>query len=120
MERLLGSLEQGVDPTGAVNLEDRGEELVLTAQVPGLGEKDIDLSITGDSVVLRGRRVITVPEGYTATMRERNNFTVQRAYRLPTLIDADRAEATLKHGVLTVTLPKAAEARPRTINVRAS
>jgi len=100
--------------------EDEGSQLKLTANLPGLSEKDLDLKLTADRVMLRGERRITVPEGYKVRRSERNSYVVERNLRLPVRIDPDKAEATLNNGVLTVTLPKADSAKPRSIAVRAS
>jgi len=128
MDRLFSGYENSLGQAGKpdsvlendLRLEDRGEKLVLTASLPGLTDKELDLSITGDSVVLRAERTLKAPEGYSCQFSERASFALHRAYRLPVPVDADQAEATLKDGLLTVTLPKAAEAKPRSIAVKAS
>ena len=100
--------------------EDEGSQLKLTANLPGLSEKELDLKLTADSVILRGERKVSVPEGYKVRRRERQSYVFERNIRLPVRIDPDKAEATLNNGVLTVTLPKADAAKPRSITVRAS
>lgn len=128
MDRLFSGYENSLGLSGSstahaltdVSLEDRGESLVLTAALPGLSDKDLDLSITGDSVVLRAERKLSEPEGYSCHLRERGSFSMHRAYRLPVRVNAEKAEATLKDGMLTVTLPKAADAQPRAITVKSS
>jgi len=100
--------------------EDEGSQLKLTANLPGLSEKELDLKLTRDRVMLRGERKVSVPEGYKVRRSERQSYVVERNIRLPVRIDPDKAEATLNNGVLTVTLPKADAAKPRSITVRAS
>lgn len=100
-------------------LRDEGEAFVVRAEVPGLSEKDIDVTVTGDTLSLHGERKADVPEGYTAHRKERSNFTFSRSFVLPTKVDAEKASATVKNGVLELTLPKAAEAQPRKIAVKA-
>jgi len=100
--------------------EDEGSQLKLTANLPGLSEKDLDLKLTTDRMMLRGERKVTVPEGYKVRRSERQAYVVERNIRLPVKIDPDKAEASLTNGVLTVTLPKADAAQPRSVTVRAS
>jgi len=93
---------------------------VLEADVPGLTEKDIQLTVTQDSLGLSGERKLDALEGYSVHRRERGAQRFSRAWALPTHVDSERVEASVKNGVLTVTLPKAAEARPRQIAIKAS
>jgi HSP20 family protein len=101
-------------------LRDTGTELVLEADVPGLTDKDIQLNVTQDTLGLAGERKADAPEGYSVHRRERGFQRFSRAWALPTRVDTERVEATVKNGVLTVTLPKAADARPRQISVKTS
>jgi len=100
--------------------KDEGSHLRLTASLPGLSEKELELKLTADRVMLRGERRVSVPEGYKVRRNERQSYIVERNVRLPVRIDPDKAEASLVNGVLTVTLPKAEAAQPRSITVRAS
>jgi HSP20 family protein len=102
------------------DLRDTGTELILEADVPGLTDKDIQLTVTQDSLALAGERRADTPEGYSVHRRERGHQRFARAWALPTKVDADRVAATVKNGVLTVTLPKSADSRPRQITVKAS
>lgn len=102
-----------------VSLEDTGAAFVLRAEVPGLTEKDLDLNVEGDTVTLKGERTTSVPEGYSVHRRERATQRFARSFSLPAQVDSEKAEASLQHGVLTVTIPKAQQAQPRKISVRA-
>lgn len=102
------------------NLIDSGPNLVLTAEVPGLSEKDIKLSLNQEVLTISGERQTKVPEGYSAHRQERTAVKFARSFVLPCRVDADRTTATVKNGILTVTLEKAAEAMPRQIAVKAS
>lgn len=123
MDRLLFDFERGA-PEGytfpKARLEDKGSSFVVTADLPGLSAKDVELSATGSTLSVRGERKLTAPEGYNAHRNERSSYRFARTFELPTKIDADKVEASLENGVLTVTLPKAAEARPKQITVKAS
>jgi len=100
--------------------KDEGSQLKLTANLPGLSEKELDLKLTADRVMLRAERKVSVPEGYKVRRSERQSYVVERNIQLPFKIDPDKAEASLVNGTLTVTLPKADALQPRTITVRAS
>ena len=125
-EAAVGEQPQGFD-TGLytttawpkVDVRDAGQNLVLRADLPGLAEKDIALTLTPDGLTLSGERKTTTPEGYSAQRQERPSAKFSRSWTLPYKVDADKTTATLKDGVLTVTLTKAPDAQPRQITVRA-
>ncbi|WP_435009946.1 Hsp20/alpha crystallin family protein [Tundrisphaera lichenicola] len=121
--RLFESLEpthhwrvvQGVPP---INLYDAGEFYTLTAQLPGVGPEEVDLSITGETLTIRGDR--KRPEGVAEESfrrQERQFGRWTRTLTLPDRVDGAKVSATFAHGVLTVTLPKAEDSRPRQISV---
>lgn len=101
-----------------LSLADAGTSLLLKAEVPGLTEKDIQLSIHQDVLTMSGERKRDVPEGYVVHRQERSPLKFARSFTLPCKVDPEKSTATLKDGVLTVTLPKALEAQPRQINVQ--
>ena len=100
------------------NLVDAGSNLILTAEVPGLSEKDVKLTLNQDVLTVSGERNVQPPEGYTAHRQERAAVKFSRSFALPCRVDAERTSATVKNGILTVTLEKAAEAKPRQIAVK--
>lgn len=104
----------------AIDIDETDEAFVLHAELPGLGDDDVHVSVENNAVELRGERKTTKPEGYVAHLRERVPCSFSRKLGLGARIDADRVTATMKDGVLTVRLPKAAEARPRQITVKVS
>lgn len=103
-----------------VTLEDNGAAFVVHAELPGLAQKDLDLQVTATTVTLRGERKAEAPQGYTAHRSERSGYRFARSFEVPSKIDPEKVEATLVNGVLTVTLPKAAESQPKQITVKAS
>lgn len=103
-----------------VGLYDAGSELRLRAEVPGVSEKDLDISVEQSSLSIRGERKAEVPEGYSVHRRERGTLTFARSFALPCRVDAEKVTADLKNGVLEMKLPKVAEEQPRQIQVRAS
>jgi HSP20 family protein len=102
------------------SLEDTGSELVLVAEVPGLESKDLEITGSRDTLTVAGRRDTSLPDGAALHRQERGQMSFARSFALPVHVDPDRVSADLKDGLLTITLPKAAEARPRQISVQAS
>jgi HSP20 family protein len=103
----------------AVNAFETKEAFVYKAEVPGLAEGDVGVHVEDDALILRGERKSAVPEGYTVHLRERGPIAFTRKLPLPGRVDAAGVTASLKDGVLTVTLPKSKEALPRQIAVKA-
>ena len=102
-----------------VNIFDTGESLVFRADVPGVSDKDFTITLTPDGLTLSGERKTAAPEGYSVQRQERPAAKFSRSWTLPYKVDAEKTSATLKDGVLTLTVAKAAEAQPRQITVRA-
>jgi HSP20 family protein len=102
-----------------VHLYDVGNSLVVKADLPGMTEKDVTISLNQDVLTLGGERKADVPEGFAVHRQERAPIRFSRTFTLPTKVDAERAAAVLKNGVLTLTLPKVPEAQPRRITVQA-
>jgi HSP20 family protein len=121
LERLFGEVERAAPAQlPALTFDDDGPNFVLRADVPGLSENDVKISVAGNTVTLHGERKVEVPEGHSVHRRERSAVRFARSFEVPARIDAEQVTATIKHGVLTLTLPKAAEAQPRQINVKAA
>jgi HSP20 family protein len=99
------------------NLTDAGSKLVLTAEVPGLSQQDVTLSLNQEVLTIQGDRKVQVPEGYSVHRRERPEVRFTRSFALPCRVDADRANASIKNGILTVTIEKSPDAMPRQIAV---
>jgi HSP20 family protein len=100
-----------------IGLFDAKERLVLLAEVPGVAEEDLEITVDEGMLTLRGTRRVDIPEGYSVHRQERSETTFARSFALPCKVDAEKAEASLKSGVLTLRLPKAPEVQPRQINV---
>jgi len=99
------------------NLVDTGPQLVLTAELPGLSERDVKLTLNQEVLTIAGERKNDVPEGYSVHRRERADVNFTRSFALPCRVNVERASASVKDGILTVTLDKAADAMPRQITV---
>lgn len=121
-EGLGGSLfreRSGVFPP--VNVYEDKDRYMLTAELPGVRPEDVEITVTEESVTLRGQRK---PEdgGEKANYhrRERESGSFRRVVSLPERIDPNKVEATSRHGVLYVTLPKAEDVKPRQIRVKSA
>jgi HSP20 family protein len=103
-----------------VNVADMGEQLLLTAEVPGLTNKDIQVSLEHDVLTIAGERKANVPSGYSVHRQEREGFKFVRSFNLPCKVNAENVNAKVSNGILTIALPKTPEAQPKRIEVRAS
>lgn len=102
----------------AVDMYETKDELIVTAEVPGIREKDIHLAITGDMLTLKGERhwdQEVKQESYYRGERWFGKF--ERALPLPIPVQADKVKASYRDGVLTVTLPKAEEIKSKEIKI---
>ncbi len=111
---------RGVFP--AVNLYEVADAYVLMAELPGIENKDIRVSLERSTVTIEGERRIDYvnQEGVSLHRRERQSGSFRRAFELPAMIDADKVEAVHRNGVLMLRLPKSPEDQPRQISVQAS
>ena len=101
-----------------IDVYETREELVVAVEVPGVREKDIHLSMTGDVLSLRGQRGIAAEAREESYHRiERWSGTFERHVRLPIPVQADRIRASYRDGVLEVRLPKPEEVKPREIKI---
>lgn len=126
MDRLFDDYQTGVGRGTAavanwprVDFRDTGTSLTLTAELPGLSDKDVKLTVNQDVLRLEGERRVEAPKGYAVHRQERAPVRFARSFTLPCRVDPERTVAVVQNGVLTVTLPKAAEAQPRQITVKA-
>ena len=93
--------------------------LKIVAELPGLTREDVKLTVEHQTLTLRGEKKQVAEEKSTRVHRyERSYGTFERNFTLPSTVDVTRVETTFDHGVLTVTLPKAEQAKPRTIEVK--
>jgi HSP20 family protein len=102
----------------AANLYDDGSRFVLTADLPGVRPEDVQVTLNQDVLTVVGERKADTPEGYSAHRAERTPVRFSRSLKLPSRVDPEKVEARLEHGVLSVSVEKAAEVQPRKITVR--
>jgi HSP20 family protein len=120
MNRLLEGpvfgTEREYPPVNVWQTEDR---VVVTAELPGLEAKDLDLSVNGDSLTIRGTRPEeTLKEGETYHRQERGSGNFVRSLQLPFEADAGKVDANLKNGVLSIKLERAEALKPKKIAVK--
>jgi HSP20 family protein len=130
LQREVGRLFESLEPFHqwrverqfpALNLYDAGDHYILSAQLPGMAPEDVDLSITGETLTMRGER--KRPEGVAEESYRRQERPFGRWTRtvtLPDRVDSTQVSASFAQGILTVSIPKAESARPRHISVTAA
>lgn len=109
---------QVIERTPATNLYDSGGQMKLIAEVPGISKEELTIRIQGNYLELSGTRKAESPKGYKAHRVERGTSSFTRSFTLPAEVEAERVEAMLKEGILTLVLPKAEAARPRQISIK--
>ena len=104
----------------AVDLYQTDDEVVVHASLPGMKAEDVQISITGDLLTLKGEFKEKEEKKEKAYhLREQRFGSFERILSLPTEVVADKAKADFADGILTIILPKAEEVKPRTITVKA-
>ncbi len=111
LEPLLARAAANLEAEPAVDIVENEKAYEITAELPGMDEKNIEVKLSNGSLTIRGEKQQEREEkrrGYY--LHERSFGTFERAFNLPEGVDADKIEASFKKGVLTVTLPKRPEA----------
>jgi len=93
-------------------------ELVIKATVPGVKPEEVDITITGDTLTIGAEVKEEKIEKAEYLYRERRFGSATRTITLPKALKGDQAHASFENGVLTLTIPKAEEAKPRQIKVK--
>lgn len=113
----FGGLAASPMPNFTSNQDD--DAYHVTAELPGFADSDIKLSVHRGVLTVSGERRQVAPEGYRASHRERGVVKFSRSLRLPEEVNEDEVSASMKDGVLSVTLPKRPEVKPRQIAISA-
>jgi len=104
-----------------LDIYETADDIVVRAVVPGVDPEGIDIQFQGGVLTLRAKSdEPAIPEGSTWLVHEVTPGEYIRQVTLPRAIDADKARTTFEHGVLTLTLPKTADAKPKQIKVEAT
>ncbi len=102
----------------AVDVYETPTHLTIQAEIPGVSRQDLQIDVSEDRVIIRGKRESQPIEDKTYHILERTYGQFERAVSLSAPVDADRAEATYKDGVLTINLPKKEVRKARRIAVQ--
>ena len=103
----------------AINLTEGGDNLYVRAELPGVNPESLDISVIEGKLIIRGERKIEEEDQKTSYhRREREAGIFRRTISLPMKVDSGKVSASIKNGVLTITLPKSEEAIPRRITVK--
>lgn len=102
-----------------LNVRTTADALVVEAELPGLKPEDVDITLENNTLTIRAEdRTERNEEQGDWIVREIGRGSVMRTVTLPTGLEADKAEATFEHGVLTLRIPKAEQVKPRQIQIR--
>jgi len=102
----------------AVDIVERKEDILLIADMPGADDKSVEITVEKNTLTVDGRVDTKLPEGHRLLMSEYGTGDYHRVFNLSDEIDKDKIMATVKHGVLRLTLPKTEAVRTRKIPVR--
>ena len=116
--RRIPMVEMGWAPS--IEVFEKEDKLVVKAELPGMKEEDIDISVVGDTLTIKGERKAeseVKEEDYYCCERSYGSFS--RSIAVPSSVDANKIEANYEDGVLEVSLPKAPEVKPKKVTVSA-
>jgi HSP20 family protein len=101
-----------------VDIFEDKDAIRITAEVPGVRPQDVKISLEGNTLTVHGQKLQEAEQQSERVHRyERTYGEFERTFSLPTSVDAGKISASYEHGILTITLPKAEQARPRQIQV---
>ena len=102
-----------------VNVFEKNGQIVITADVPGIAEEDLNIDVTDDSVTISGTRKTEEESTEEDFYRHEVDYgSFSRTIALPNLVDKEKAEAELKNGILTISLDKEAEVKPKVTKIK--
>ena len=106
----------------SVDVVERSDAYMISAELPGVDPAAVDISFENNTLTLRGTKQPSLKREENEELRvytaERLSGEFERVVRLPEYVEGDKIEATYANGVLTITVPKAAAARPRRIEIK--
>jgi len=101
----------------ALDLYQNNDSVIAVVELPGMGKEDVEISLHDGTLMISGERKSEASDGEKAERTERYFGRFRRSITLPTRVDANKVSATYQDGILTVTLPKAEEPKPKQIPV---
>jgi HSP20 family protein len=129
IDRLFEDFTRGLDATGqtqanlvpSIDVAETDKEIVITAEMPGLERKDVEISLENDMLTIRGEKKVereNEDKDKSYHLIERNYGVFYRVLQLPPGVDPSKVQATMANGVLKVTLPKPARSEAKKIEVK--
>jgi HSP20 family protein len=126
VDSVFDDFTRGVNPAGApvallpnMDVAETDKDIELTIELPGLEQKDVDISVTNNVLMIRGeKKAETERQDKNFHLVERAYGTFYRAFQLPNGVDPSQIKATMSNGVLKITIPKPAQAQPQKIEVK--
>jgi len=102
-----------------LDVVETNDEIIVKAALPGLKADDVQITVTGDTLTLRGEFKQEAENGGTTYhLRERRTGSFERTISLPVDVQTEKAKADFENGVLIVTLPKSEAVKPKTISIK--
>jgi len=124
LRREMNSLFTGYDRASAsttyplVNVYDDKDAVIVTAELPGMAKEQVQITFADGALTLSGKlESLAAAKKMTIVRQERSAGAFEKSLRIPTKIDQEKINASFSNGILTVTLPKAEEAKPKTIHI---
>jgi HSP20 family protein len=103
----------------AINILERQDAMVITADLPGLKAEDVDVTVEEGTLAIRGERKLEeAAESETYHRVERLYGVFERTFTLPNSVDVDKIEARFSNGEMVLTMPKHEESKPRTVKIK--
>lgn len=120
LSRLLSGFDtQTIYEFPKINMWVDSESAVVTTEIPGLAAEDIDISVVGKSLTLRGsRKVDDLEDGESFYRRERSGGQFEKTVDLPFNVQSDKVDAGFSKGILRITLPRAEAEKPKKITIK--
>jgi HSP20 family protein len=117
--RPSGPMSQAGGPVALpLDVSENENEFVVRASLPGIKPEDVQITVHGDTLTIQGEsKFEDEKKGERWHLRERRAGSFQRSIMLTTPVNSDKAQAQFEHGVLTLTLPKSEQAKPRQIKI---
>ena len=104
------ALREHNDPYPRVTARENEQGLILEAEVPGIGPEELDVSVDANTLTIKGEK----------TMADGTKLPFERIFTIPLRLQVEKMTATIKHGLLTVNIPKHGETKPRRIEITAA
>ncbi len=125
MQREMDRLSTAALPFGEVaiyppiNIFDDGENFIARAELPGVDPNDLEVTAAGNTLTIKGKRIVSAAGENTAYhRRERQSGEFRRAFTLPEMVDSSKVTASSKFGVLEIVMPRAEQAKTKKIPVK--